>query len=322
MDRDYLGFRRFVVITVVSVYLLILAGGIVRTTGSGMGCPDWPKCFGKWVPPTIESELPVDYKLKYIVLGHETEFNAVKTWIEYVNRLLGALIGIFVLVVFVLSLQYKKDKVIARLCGLVLFMVILEGIVGKYVVSTNLKPLLISFHLWGSILIIILLIYVMCRERNKELKIGNVGNVGQLNLLNVLLIATTIIQIIIGTKIRQQIDILSSTLGFERRVEWIENLDYYFDVHRTFSIFVVFLSAYFMYRLYKYSNVVLLKWSTVVMATLVGVEMLGGIIMGNFNIPAFIQPIHMLVATLLLGLQFFILFVFRLNRKVNLTQAV
>ncbi len=174
MDRQNIGFKRFVVITVIAVYLLILAGGIVRTTGSGMGCPDWPKCFGKWVPPTEESELPSDYKTKYTVHGYQAEFNAVKTWIEYINRLLGALIGVFILAAFVLSFNYKKDKAIVWLCGLALFMVILEGIVGKYVVSTNLKPLLISFHLWGSILVILLLIYVLCRVKKEELRIENI----------------------------------------------------------------------------------------------------------------------------------------------------
>ena len=321
MSREYLGFRRFVVITVISVYLLILAGGIVRTTGSGMGCPDWPRCFGRWVPPTQESELPINYKLKYVVHGYETEFNAVKTWIEYVNRLLGALIGIFIIAAFVLSFQYKEDKVVTILCGLALLMVILEGIVGKYVVSTNLKPLLISFHLWGSIFIIILLIYVMCRVRIKELKIENIINRGQLKFLNVLLITTTIIQIIIGTQVRQQIDVLSSTLGFEKRLEWIGNLDYLFDIHRTFSIVVTLVSVYFIYQLYKSGNSAVLKWSAIGIAIFVGIEMAGGIVMGNFNIPAFIQPIHMLVATLLLGLQFFILFVFNLNKK-ELTETI
>jgi cytochrome c oxidase assembly protein subunit 15 len=322
MDRQHIGFKRFIVVTVVSVYLLILAGGIVRTTGSGMGCPDWPKCFGKWVPPIKESELPADYKEKYTVHGYETEFNAVKTWIEYVNRLLGALIGVFIIITFVLSLRFKSDKVVSLLCGLALFLVILEGIVGKYVVSTNLKPLLISFHLWGSIIIILLLIYVMVRVRKEYLSAGSIIDSSQLKKINVLLIVTTIIQIIIGTQVRQQIDTLSATLGFERRMEWIESLNEYFEVHRTFSILVLLLHVYFIYKLYKSGSASILKWSNIGIAVLVGVEMIGGFVMGNYNIPAVIQPVHMLAATLLLGLQFFILFVLNLKEKASVVQTI
>jgi cytochrome c oxidase assembly protein subunit 15 len=109
-------FRRLSVSTLVAVYVLILVGGIVRSTGAGMGCPDWPKCFGRWVPPTSVSELPADYKriyamhrekknqrfAKYLttfgmtdtaqnILNDESillenDFNPVKTWIEYVGR--------------------------------------------------------------------------------------------------------------------------------------------------------------------------------------------------------------------------------------------
>ena len=59
------GLSRISLITLLAVYVLILVGGIVRSTGSGMGCPDWPKCFGNWVPPISAEELPDNYQEIY-----------------------------------------------------------------------------------------------------------------------------------------------------------------------------------------------------------------------------------------------------------------
>jgi hypothetical protein len=68
-------FIRFNWLTLVLIYLVIFAGSFVRISGSGMGCPDWPKCFGKWVPPTEISELPANYREAYLTIDvYRTDF--------------------------------------------------------------------------------------------------------------------------------------------------------------------------------------------------------------------------------------------------------
>src|SRR5258706_12661799 len=96
-------FLYFSKIVLVTVFLVIIAGGVVRMTQSGMGCPDWPKCFGKWVPPTNAGQLPPDFEkyLKHQDIDHS--FNAFHTWTEYINRLLGALLGLLLLIQFIWS---------------------------------------------------------------------------------------------------------------------------------------------------------------------------------------------------------------------------
>ena len=174
-------FNRLVFVTIIAVYLVILAGGIVRSTGSGMGCPDWPKCFGSWVPPTTESQLPADYRESFAInrveknqrlagylefLGFdslasklqsesiaapEETFNKYKTWTEYVNRLLGVLLGLFITAMAAVSFGFRKHQLALFLGSIAAFLlVVFQGWIGAVVVSTNLLPGMVTFHMGVS----------------------------------------------------------------------------------------------------------------------------------------------------------------------------
>jgi cytochrome c oxidase assembly protein subunit 15 len=298
-------YRKFGVTTIIAVYLLILVGGIVRSTGSGMGCPDWPKCFGQYVPPTDISELPDDYKTIFAVQGREiADFNAVHTWIEYINRLLGVLIGLFILITAVLSVSFwKKDKIITFLSVLALIAVIFQGWLGSKVVSTDLHAGMITIHMVMALVIVGLLIYTVVRSYNGVLKTEKINNTSKVNLIAFASAGIAFAQLILGTQVRENVDSVSKTLGENLRSEWIENLGMTFYIHRSFSILVLLLHVGLIYSLWKNAskNGRIQTLGKNLLVILV-IEVITGTIMAYFAIPKPLQPVHMLLASVALGI--------------------
>lgn len=302
MDAIY---RKFGITTIITVYLLILVGGIVRSTGSGMGCPDWPKCFGQYIPPTDISELPEDYKTIYAIQGREiADFNAVHTWIEYVNRLLGALTGLFILITAVLSVSFwKKDKIITILSFLALIGVLIQAWLGAKVVATDLHEGMITIHMIMALVIVGLLIYAVVRSYNGLLNVEKVINSSKVNLIAFASAGIAFTQLILGTQVRENIDSVAKTLGENLRSEWIENLGMTFYIHRSFSILVLLLHVTLIYMIWKNTskNGRIQKLGKSLLAILI-IEVITGVIMAYFAIPKSLQPVHMLLASVALGI--------------------
>jgi len=342
-------FRRFGLLTVLSVYLLILVGGIVRSTGSGMGCPDWPKCFGTWIPPTQASQLPANYKeiytaqrvaknqklaLKLQKLGFaqvagsifahpaqyiETDFNAVKTWIEYLNRLLGALIGVFVFVTVVLALPYwRRDRPVFWLALASFLLTGVQGYLGSLVVSTNLLPVMVTVHMGLALVIVALLLYAVDRARwgqgsptteplvHTPLPLDATAGPSVSRGLRVWLWAALLLtfwQIVLGTQVREQVDIVSAAADYVGREGWVGKLGSVFSIHRTVSALVLLLNVYVGYELWQLAQP---RLHRLVVATLgvLGLEILAGIVLASYALPASVQPVHLTLATMLFGVQF------------------
>ncbi len=301
-------FRKFGVVTIVSVYLLILAGGIVRSTGSGMGCPDWPKCFGMWVPPTDISQLPENYKEIFKVQGKEiADFDAFKTWVEYINRLLGALIGVFIFLTFLFSLTYlKKDTLLTVLSFFLVILVGFQGWLGSLVVSSDLAPYMITAHMLVAIVIVCLLIYIVSRSYQGYVTDTNISNRRIMNSVLLLCLGLSVLQIVLGTQVREGIDHAAKLLGEASRSQWIEQSGLIFYVHRSFSLVVLGANIYFVYLLKKTGEESgLFHWGNYIIG-LFGLEILSGIVMAYFAIPPVMQPIHLLLANIVLGIQFYV----------------
>lgn len=347
-------FRKISLASLVAVYFLILVGGIVRSTGAGMGCPDWPKCFGQWIPPTSEEMLPDNYKEKYKIdrleknlrfanylealgfkkqaatirtekfIQQETSFNVKKTWTEYLNRIVGVLIGLLIILNLAGSVKFiKSDPAIFYWSFLLFGLVVFQGWIGSVVVSTHLTPWMVTIHMVIAVIIIAILTYLVFRSRKDELYFHPVIRNKYLNFLLILSGILVIIQILIGTQVREGVDLVSSSLGYAKRDTWIRSLGPEFYIHRSFSLLLMILQVGILVNIYRNQSSVLGSFNlSRLLLILILLEIGLGVIMSYFGLPAFVQPLHLLTGVLIFGTQFLILLMINNNTRIRIEKGV
>src|SRR5687767_2630189 len=206
MSKPNNAFLKYTWFVLIMVFLVILAGGVVRMTQSGMGCPDWPRCFGRWIPPINESQLPADYEKYLRAQDIDHSFNAYHTWIEYINRLLGALLGIFILIHTAWSLKKfrKTKKGVVWLSFFMLIAVAFQGYLGKMVVDANLSVVKVTIHMLVALLIAALPVWIIAKIKDHKVEAGSF-----LKRISVITLLMVLVQIVLGTDVREQIDEIS-----------------------------------------------------------------------------------------------------------------
>lgn len=294
-------FQQYAILVFVMVFLVILAGGVVRTTQSGMGCPDWPKCFGMWVPPISADQLPPDFEKYLRKQDIDHTFNAYHTWVEYINRLLGALLGLLALIQAAWAFIYRKYySRIFKWALLFLGLVILTGLFGAIVVKLNLAHFSVSIHLLFAILLVQVQVLLLMATRIKiPAAIDKKGR----NLLWLFLIAAAI-QLVLGTVVRIYVDDVSKAFNYTQRNKWLSDLPAVLQIHRAFSWGVLILLGYLVY----YFRQSVLNSKLLFLAALVISNIFVGVALFYANMPAMAQPIHLLLATAIITQCCYLLF--------------
>lgn len=327
--------------TLVLVYLVILAGSVVRATGSGMGCPDWPKCFGHLIPPTQLAQLQYEegkrfrkgefiiweealWKARHdLVAGayinpeewsrytkHDyAHFNVMHTWTEYVNRLMGALLGLVALAMLWGSLRVlREDAALAWMSLLTVFLIGFEAWLGALVVDSNLTPAKITTHMLVALVIIAVVIGAIARA-----KVGSGARrshlPGHRPLVPLLLIASaaTVLQVVLGTQVREQVDALGEASNTTARAGWVEQLGAVFKVHRAFAYAVLLVNGALVWLLHRrWPGWLRVRLAAVWLLTLLALVWGTGAALAMFGLPAYLQPAHLVLATLIFGLQLWI----------------
>ena len=334
-DKIFTRFRLMALVTIFATIFLIWVGGLVRSTGAGMGCPDWPKCFGQIVPPTDIAELPADYKEHYGELRQqknariaarlekmgftevadkirhdpkvavEEDFNVTKTWIEYLNRLVGVLIGLFIFLTMLFSIPLRKyDWKITALSVAGFILVGLEGWLGSIVVSTNLMPGIITVHM---ILAMVLLIVLISAYQRAKLDIEKVELPANIRKLGIFVAAIVLVQILLGTQLREAVDKVADSFGGEQRENWLAAIGMTFSIHRYFYYVVVAAILSWIFKMKDYfPQIKNLRLFSYLAVGFTFTEIILGISMYYFAIPPVLQPLHLLFSTLIFANVYYI----------------
>ncbi len=296
-------YQKTAVTTVIATIILIFIGGLVRAVGAGLGCPDWPQCFGMWIPPTSAADLPAQYDAEL--------FNPVHTWLEYINRLVGILIGFLIILTFIFSFKYrKKDPVITIFSGLALLLVLFQGWLGGQVVRSGLSAGMITIHMIVAMLILAVLLYASFRAMSTRLTTTLSGDTRRVLLwVSGGILFLTLAQMILGTQVREEVDVAKNVLELPRE-QWIDSLSWLYEIHRSFSWVVVALSGVLIYYNRKFNVSKRLSRLGWVIVGLIMLQMVAGIGLEWFDMAGALQVIHLVgVAVLICAELLYILIV-------------
>tara|TARA_B110000116_G_scaffold19705_1_gene15628 strand:+ start:346 stop:1332 length:987 start_codon:yes stop_codon:yes gene_type:complete len=182
--------KKITLTAIVLAFIVIVFGAYVRLTDAGLGCPDWPGCYGFFgVPESSESLLEVEKTFP----GQVVESG--KAWREMIHRYIASTLGFLILILFGLSLSQKRksgDHRKTRLPFYLLILVIFQGLLGMWTVTLKVHPAIVSAHLIGGLSTLSLLFFYY-----KKLNTIN-PTIERLNGFVVLGFCFLIIQILLG----------------------------------------------------------------------------------------------------------------------------
>lgn len=183
-----------------------------------------------------------------------------------------------------------------------------QGWLGAKVVSFELHPVIVTLHMLLAIVIVFILLYVFTWAGYVEKVLTlREGSEKVLSGIGIAVMALSLFQILLGTQVREAMDLAIMKLGYGARSQWIDELGANFYIHRSFSILVFVVNVIWINRVLKTGNkgTVAGKIAIACLWILIA-EIVTGVVMAYFGVPAFAQPIHLTFAILLIGLQFIV----------------
>lgn len=279
------------IIVLVGAVGQITIGGITRVTGSGDGCPDWPTCFGKWIPPF--------------------EYHAI---IEYGHRSFGVLLGLSIIVAcWRVYVKHKSDKGLIRLCFTTLLLTIIVGLLGGAVVLNNLDPGIRTLHLMLAQIIVFLSVLSLVSATNS--RTNNPQTVGKWlywsvikthkkNLTNLVISGSLILLTILSGSyaVWSQAGFYCTSWPLCGRGPFIpdEFLGWVHMLHRILSLISVVFTAYSIHQLFRGKRIskLIIRFSIAGLALIV-LQVFWGLLLPLTYFSEWSRAGHLSIATLI-----------------------
>ncbi|PLC48924.1 heme A synthase [Pollutimonas subterranea] len=160
-ERIIKRYRKLVFLTWFLTLDLIMFGAFVRLTDSGLGCPDWPGCYGKITP--IGASGHIEQALQAMPHG-AVSFS--KAWIEMIHRYVGSILGMMIIGIVYMAWRYRAQLGhTPRLAIVTLIAVCIQGAFGAWTVTHQLMPVVVTSHLLGGMILLALMTWLAAREK-------------------------------------------------------------------------------------------------------------------------------------------------------------
>lgn len=312
--------RKLVLTSILLALVVIVLGAYTRLTDAGLGCPDWPGCYGHLTVPVEEHHIEAA-ELAF----PERPLESQKAWNEMIHRYAAGTLGLFVLAIFVTSLVKRSYHKPLKLPTFLLFLIIFQGALGMWTVTLNLLPVVVMGHLLGGFAVISSLFLLYLRLIPYRIPGGDLRVVG---LAKYAAIGTAIlvIQIALGGWTSANYASLACTEMPICQGEWYKNLelagafsipeaqnyefgahDYYERMtmhiaHRIWAVVTVVYLCWLAFKLYSAAASSLVRKLSVSLIGLLIIQVALGVSNVMYSLPLSVAVMHNAVAALLLML--------------------
>jgi len=315
------GFQKLATAALVSLLMLICVGAIVRVSGSGMGCPDWPTCWGCLIPPTSVDQvdferLPIErFQRKAERMGRDpstiteetlrADFNPRHVWTEFINRLCTMPVAFLTLATFIAaSAQRRVRPWVFAMAAASLLLVLINAWMGARVVYSGLKPGVLTVHLALAMALTGMLAFCAWGGCPTPRRIGMAEREqARSRWLVTTLLVLVVAEGILGSQVREMTDLLAKGHGDLPRAQWIGELEHswIYLSHRSFSWVILIVATVCWWHSRRYSHGRQMGVEHGVLA-IVWTQMLLGIIMSQIHLYSWVQVLHVGLAAVLLSL--------------------